>query len=273
AHLSIVATLVLASRLPDGDAKLAGLRWAYQLMLLPYGVFALSLSTVAFPRLARLVADRRFSALVDDVRSTLEHILWLTLPATAGLLTLGPALARVLFERGAFDTISLSYTAAALTGYAFALPAFAASEILIRTFYAMQRTWPPVLIGLAQVAMNIGLGVVLLAGGGDIGGLAIAFSIANSAEALLLAIVLGRMLPGIWQAPGLWQRVLYALVASIVIGLGWWYGREFIPGATPSAVYHWPDDLISLLVGLVGLGGIGIAFYVLFHEVGKRRDK
>jgi putative peptidoglycan lipid II flippase len=115
--------------------------------------------------------------------------------------------------------------------------------------------------------------VVLLAGGGDIGGLAIAFSIANSAEALLLAIVLGRMLPGIWQAPGLWQRVLYALVASIVIGLGWWYGREFIPGATPSAVYHWPDDLISLLVGLVGLGGIGIAFYVLFHEVGKRRDK
>ncbi len=273
AHLSIVATLALASRLPDGDAKLAGLRWAYQLMLLPYGVFALSLSTVAFPRLARLVADRRFSALVDDVRSTLERILWLTLPATAGLLTLGPALARVLFERGAFDTISLSYTAAALTGYAFALPAFAASEILIRTFYAMQRTWPPVLIGLAQVAMNIGLGVVLLAGGGDIGGLAIAFSIANSAEAFLLAIVLGRMLPGIWQKAELWQRVLRALVASIIIGLGWWYGREFIPGATPSAVYHWPDDLISLLVGLVGLGGIGIAFYVLCYEVGKRQDK
>ncbi|GIV91917.1 MAG: hypothetical protein KatS3mg056_0626 [Chloroflexus sp.] len=143
-----MATLALAARLPDGDAKLAGLRWAYQLMLLPYGVFALSLSTVAFPRLARLVAEGQLPELMDDVRATLGRILWLTLPATAALITLGPALARVLFERGAFDAVSLQYTAAALTGYAFALPAFAASEIMIRTFYAMQRTWPPVLIGL-----------------------------------------------------------------------------------------------------------------------------
>ncbi|MCX7861011.1 MAG: murein biosynthesis integral membrane protein MurJ [Chloroflexus sp.] len=262
AHLSIVATLALAARLPDGDAKLAGLRWAYQLMLLPYGIFALSLSTVAFPRLARLVAEARLAELCDDVRATLGRILWLTLPATAGLLTLGPALARVLFERGAFDSLSLSYTAGALTGYAFALPAFAASEIMIRTFYAMQRTWPPVLIGIGQVSVNIGLGTVLLVAGADVSGLAIAFSIANSLEALALAIVLRRALPGLWQAPWLWRRLLISLGASFAIGMLWWYARALIPGGTPAANYRWPDDLAGLLIGLAAAGGIGVAIYI-----------
>lgn len=271
AHLSIVATLALAARLPDGDAKLAGLRWAYQLMLLPYGVFALSLSTVAFPRLARLVAEGRLAELSDDVRTTLERILWLTLPATAGLLTLGPALARVLFERGAFDSLSLSYTAGALTGYAFALPAFAASEIMIRAFYAMQRTWPPVLIGIGQVTMNIGLGATLLVAGADVSGLAIAFSIANSLEALALAIVLGRTLPGLWQAPALWRRLLIAFGASVAVGVLWWSMRALIPGGTPTAVYRWPDDLAGLLVGLVGASGVGVVIYAALTILPGRR--
>ncbi|GIV87826.1 MAG: putative lipid II flippase MurJ [Chloroflexus sp.] len=263
AHLSMVATLALAARLPDGDAKLAGLRWAYQLMLLPYGVFALSLSTVAFPRLARLVAEQQLSELINDVRTTLSRILWLTLPATAALLTLGPALARVLFERGAFDTLSLSYTAAALTGYAFALPAFAASEIMIRTFYAMQRTWPPVLIGLGQVTLNIGLGTVLLFAGADIGGLAIAFSIANTLETVLLAIVLARTLPGIWETPRVWQHFMSALSASLLVGGLWWYARDLIPGGTPAASYRWPNDVPGLLIGLTITGIGGAALYIV----------
>ncbi|WP_298817189.1 murein biosynthesis integral membrane protein MurJ [Chloroflexus sp.] len=262
AHLSIVATLALAARLPDGDAKLAGLRWAYQLMLLPYGIFALSLSTVAFPRLARLVAEGQLNILIDEVRTTLERILWLTLPATAGLLTLGPALARALFERGAFDTLSLNYTAGALTGYAFALPAFAASEIMIRTFYAMQRTWPPVLIGIGQVTLNLGLGVTLLIAGADVSGLAIAFSIANSIEALALALLLGPVLPGLWRNPALWRRLLTALIASLVAGLFWWSTRELIPGGTPAAPYNWTNDLPGLVVGLVVAGTGGAALYI-----------
>ncbi len=264
AHLSIIVTLALAARLPEGDAKLAGLRWAYQLMLLPYGIFALSLSTVAFPRLARLVAEQQFTALANDVRSTLSRILWLTLPATAGLLTLGPALARALFERGAFDTLSLTYTASALTGYAFALPAFAASEIMIRAFYAMQRTWPPVLIGLGQVTLNIGLGITFLMIGADVVGLAVAFSIANSLEAVALAVALSRLLPGLWREPVLWRQLAAALIGSVIVGLGWWYARPFIPGGMLTAGYAWQTQLPGLLVGLVAVGAVGAGIYLAF---------
>ena len=85
---------------------------------------------------------------------------------------------RFVAGRGAFDSVSLTYTVSALGGYALALPAFAASEILIRGFYAMQRTWTPVLVGLFRVTLNLGLGFTLLRAGNDVGALAFAFSVA-----------------------------------------------------------------------------------------------
>ena len=47
-------------------------------------------------------------------------------------------------------------------------PGFAAAEILIRAFYAMQQTWTPVLIGLLQVTLNLGVGTLALLSGGGV---------------------------------------------------------------------------------------------------------
>jgi putative peptidoglycan lipid II flippase len=266
AHVSAAATLALATQLPDGVAKAAGLSYAFQLMLLPYGIFSLSLSTVAFPRLARLVAAGSLDELAADVRRTLGLILWLTLPAAAALLVLGFPVARALFERGAFDGLSLRYTAQALAGYALALPAFAASEILIRCFYAMQRTWTPVLVGLLQVALNLGLGALLLRGGGDQGALALAFSLANNVEALLLLALLGAALPGVWRDRSLVRTLGAALVGTLLLGLALGglalVSRGLVPALDAAHVYSWTRDLPGLLVWLVAAAGLGAGLYL-----------
>lgn len=266
AHASIVATLVLAARLVDGEAKVAGLRYAYQLMLLPYGIFALSLSQVAFPRLARLVADGRTGELAADVRRTLATILWLTMPAAAGLLVLGFPMARALFERGAFDGVSLQHTAGALVGYALALPAFAASEILIRSFFALQRTWTPVLVGLLQVSLNLALGGALLRAGSDVGSLALAFSVANNVEALLLLLLLGRALPGIWRDRGFWRTALAAIGGSLLLGAGLTglslASRGLVPALGPAHPYVWTAELPGLLAWLTLVALAGAAGYL-----------
>lgn len=268
AYTSTVVTLALTARLADGDAKVAGLGYAYQLMLLPYGVFSLSLSQVAFPRLARLVAQGRYAELAADVRRTLAVILWLTLPASAGLLTLGFPLARVLFERGAFDTLSLRYTVSALTGYALALPAFAASEILIRAFYAMQRTWIPVLVGVFQVALNLTLGAGLLRSGGDVGALAFAFSVANTIESLLLFGLLGRVLPGIWRDRPFWRTLMTTLCGSALIGITLLglvrVGQGLLPTLQIGYPYHWIHDWPALVLWLGIVGLIGAVGYLAF---------
>ena len=266
AHVSVVVTLALAARLAHGDAKVAGLGYAYQLMLLPYGIFSLSLSQVAFPRLARLVAEGRHDELAADVRRTLATILWLTLPATAALLTLGIPAARILFERGAFDSVSLTYTVSALGGYALALPAFAASEILIRGFYAMQRTWTPVLVGLFQVTLNLGLGFTLLRAGNDVGALAFAFSVANNLESLLLFVFLGVALPGIWRERGLWRTSGAAAAAAVALGVCLIAlsvaSRGLVPALDAAHPYVWTHDLPALVVWLVLAGSTGAVGYV-----------
>lgn len=266
AQVSLLITAALTARLALGAGPLAGLNWAYQLMLLPYGIFSLSLSTVAFPRLARLFAEGRRDELAASVRDTLGTILFLTLPATVGLALLATPLVRLIFQRGAFDEVALAYTVMPLLAYATALPAFAASEILIRACYAMQQTWTPVLIGLLQVTLNLGLGMLALALGGGVGALALAFSIANNLEALLLLLVLGRRLPGIWRDGTLWRSLAASALASGALAGLLWAAQHFSLAALPflqlGAAYNWRADLPALALWLALAGGVGAAGYV-----------
>jgi putative peptidoglycan lipid II flippase len=260
-QISLMITAALTARLAFGAEKLAALNFAYQVMLLPYGIFALSLSTVAFPRLARLYNDGALDDLAAVVRRTLGTILYMTLPATVALIFLGDVVVRVLFQRGAFDNESLRFTSQALIGYASALPAFAASEILIRSFFAMQRTLIPVLVGLLQVALNLGLGLFFMADGADVGELALAFSIANNLEAIVLMVLLGSVLPGIWRSGAFWRSLAVALFCSFVLGAALFIERlrslPLLPMLDINSVYVWQRDLLPLLIwlGAVGFGG------------------
>ncbi len=265
-QISLLVTAALTTWLVAGFARLAGLTFAYQLMLLPYGIFSLSLSTVAYPRLARLLAEARHAELDASVRNTLRMIMFLTLPATAAMMLLAVPIVRLIYQHGAFDHTSLRYTVAPLLGYATALPAFAASEILIRTFYALQQTWTPVLIGLLQVTLNLCVGMLALWLGGGVFALTLAFSLANNIEALLLIIMLGRRRPGIWRERGLWRSLRATVGATTGVALLLWaiqrLSLPWLPFLALSGTYAWRQDVLLLLVWLIVIGGIGSLGYL-----------
>ncbi len=267
AQISLLITAALTARLVFGFERLAGLNYAYQLMLLPYGIFSLSLSTVAFPRLARLFAEARHEELNASVRQTLSTILFLTLPATMALIFLGVPLIRLIYQRGEFDQASLIYTSAPLLGYATALPAFAAAEILIRAFYAMQRTWTPVLIGLLQVILNLAIGTLALMLGGGVAALTLAFSIANNVELLLLLFFLARRRPGIWHDPLLGRSVVASLVATLGLTLFLWTSRRISASHLTflriDGDYSWQNDMVVLLIWTGGVALVGSIIYVV----------
>jgi putative peptidoglycan lipid II flippase len=266
AQISLLVTAALVTKLPDGLQKLAGLNYAYQIMLLPYGVFSLSLSTVAFPHLARLFAEGQHQELLASVRRTLSTILFLTIPAMVALIVLAVPLIRLLFQRGDFDQTSLAYTLAPLLGYATVLPAFAASEILIRAFYAMQQTRIPVLVGLLQVGLNLGLGWLCLVLGYGVGMLALAFSIANTVEAVLLALLLRRQFPGIWREVALLRSlraaVFGALILAVCFGGLRWLSLPLLPFLSYSGAYDWRSDMLPLLLWLLLVGSTGTLMYL-----------
>lgn len=265
AHISTLVTAALTARLALGDERQAGLNFAYQLMLLPYGIFALSLSQVAFPTLARLHVEGRREELIRRVQRTTALILGFTIPAAVALAVLGVPLVRLIYQRGAFDATSILYTVQPLLPYATALPAFAVSEIMIRALYALQRIWLPVLAGFVQVSLNLGLGIALL-GGGDTRGLAFAFSVANNIEALLLVGALALTLPGIWRSRALLHDLAATIAGSFAL-LGALFGLhaafvERLPFLRLAGPYAWPADVPALLAYLACAALLGAAVYL-----------
>ena len=196
-ELNHLVNVVLASGLAAGS--LAALNYGRMIMLLPEGVIAQSVAIAAFPTFSALVARKEHAALQRVFRTTLRSVLYLTLPATVGLILLREPLVVALLQRGAFDARSSAATAWALLFYALGLASHAALEIITRAFYAAHDTRTPVGVGVAAMLANALLSVALIAlfrqlGWAPHGGLALANTLATTAEMGVLLFLLHRRL-------------------------------------------------------------------------------
>ncbi len=185
---------VLALRLPDGS--LTALRYAFQLVLLPLGVFSMAISAAIFPSLSHLYALGQEQRLRQALAQSLRVILFLTLPAAAAMIVLRRPIVHLLFQYGEFDAAAREATAAVFFFYAFGLAGHALVQILTRAFYAAKDTRMPLVTTFVSVASNVALAILLVGApdpeGGILGvkGLALANAIATIAEALLMVVLL-----------------------------------------------------------------------------------
>ena len=188
-QLNFLVNTILASGLPDGS--LSALNYAWLLMLLPQGIFAQAVATVAFPTFSAQVAAGNRAQLLETLTGLLRLILFLSIPAAFLLFVLDEPFVELLFQRGRFDAASTQAVAYALRFFALGLVAHAVVEIVVRVFYALHDTATPVVVGVAAVALNILFSLALI-GRLSYGGLALANSIATALEMLVLLILLGR---------------------------------------------------------------------------------
>jgi putative peptidoglycan lipid II flippase len=260
-QINMIAIVSFASTL--GAGAIAANGYALQLMLLPHGLIALSLGTVIFPQLARAHAAGDQAEVRQIALGAVRQVLFVALPASMILGLLGVPVVRALFEHGQFTAESTALTSEALRFYAFGLAAFAASEILVRTFYAMRDTRTPVVVGVVAVALNITLGWVLLRLGAGLEGLASAFSTANTLEAVLLLVLLRRRLGGVGDR--FWRSIGAMLLATLACGAVLLALRLASAGQLPFIVagtrYRWQADFIPLAIWLAAAGGLGALAY------------
>ncbi len=199
-QINFLVNTILASGLAAGS--LAALNYAWLLMLLPQGVFAQAVATAAFPTFSAQAARGERAAMRSTLSATLRAVLYLAVPAAAGLIVLRLPLVQLLFQRGAFTDASTQMVAWALTLYALGLPAHSAVEITVRAFYAQHDTRTPVAIGVAAMGLNIVLSLTFLAafralGWPPHGGLALSNSLATTAEMAALLLIIRKRLGGL----------------------------------------------------------------------------
>ncbi|HEY4665872.1 MAG TPA: lipid II flippase MurJ, partial [Anaerolineales bacterium] len=159
-----------------------------------------------------------------SLASTLRGVIFLSLPASLGLILLRVPLVAVLFQRGEFDANSTELVAWALLWYSTGLVGHALVEIISRAFYALKDTRTPVTVGAAAMGLNVVLSIglsrlFLRLGWPPHGGLAFANSIATGLEAIALVWLISRRLAGI-EIPRIRPGLVASLLATAAMGLG-----------------------------------------------------
>lgn len=251
----------------QGSGKATALNQAWMLMMLPHGVLALSISTVAFPTMARQFETGR----LDEVRATfmkaLAPLLFLILPASVGLYEFRTAIIQTVFQSGAFDAYSTSLVSPPLAFLALGLIWYALVEVLARIYYAMQDTITPVVAGVAIIVINVVLGVVLVDRVGY-AGLGLSLTVSTGIEAAILMIVLRRRIGGFDARFGSWfVKVLLATAAMALAAeaMSEPLRKATQSGAAPRVVQML---LLGYAIGLVALTYFLTAYYLRIPEVG-----
>lgn len=210
----VLVLTTLASQL--GEAPAAALNYGYQLMLLPHGLLAISVSTVIFPLMARQFAQGQFDALKTTLGDALRPLFFLTIPASAALAILARAIVQSIYQRGSFTATSTLMVAEVLPYFAAGLVALALVETSARAFYAMHDTWTPLVASVATILVNLALAVVLLDRSGA-RGLAAAMTITTALEMIVLLGALRRKIGAFDVA--VWAAFTKSLLATIAMAL------------------------------------------------------
>jgi putative peptidoglycan lipid II flippase len=257
-QLNFLINTILASQLAEGS--LAALNYAWMLMLLPQGIFAQAIATVAFPTFAAQIAARDQDALLRTLDRTLRTVLFLTLPAAVGLYVLRVPLIQILLERGNFTAESTAAVAYALQFFALGLVAHALVEIIVRVFYALHDTLTPVIIGIGAMLLNI-LFSLWWIGWLGYGGLALANSVATILEMLVLLALLRRRL-GALPMRSLLVSAVRSTLAAVVMGLAVWGWLSWLtdqPLWIMGLPTGWTAALGGLLIALITYAGVSFA--------------
>jgi putative peptidoglycan lipid II flippase len=143
--------------------------------------------------MSRQAAPRDHRALADTLNFAVRLALYVSVPATVGLVMLRTPIVRVLFERGRFGPAETSATADALAWYAAGLAAFAGSRIVAQSFYALGEAGTAVRWGIVSIAANVVAAMALM---GPLGhaGLAGASSVGAYVNLVALLVVARRRL-------------------------------------------------------------------------------
>jgi putative peptidoglycan lipid II flippase len=216
-QFNFLITIFFASTI--NDEAISAVNFAFLIMMTPLGLFGMAISTAVFPTMAEQAVDDR-SELRRTLGQSLRLILFLTIPASLGLLMLSEPLVAAILEHGAFDAAATDVTAAALVFYSVGLFAHATIEILSRGYYALGDTRTPVTFAVSALVINLVLSAALV-GPFEVRGLALAISIAAVIEAGLLFGALNRRLGGIDVAAirrSLWQTMIATVLMIEVIG-------------------------------------------------------
>ncbi len=258
---------VFASWLPAG--AISALDNANRQMQAPLGIVGQGIALAIFPALTSLAARGDWGALRLTLRQGLRLVWFLTVPATVLLIVLAEDISRVLLQYGKFTPADTQLVASALRAFALGLFAWSGQALIARGFFALRDSLTPVLIGSAVTVLFVPLCVLFMRGlGWGHVGLALATSVAATAQMLWMLQILNRRIPheSGSEAVPLLGFLLRTGVATLLMGAVAWGLHAGLDTLLPP----FQPNLRSLLIGGLVAAAVMGAYLALCQRLGIR---
>ena len=214
---------------PLGRGSVSHLYFSQRLYQLPLGVFGISLATAIFPIMSSASARKDFAELGKTVSRGLCACIFISIPATVGLVVIAKPLIALAFQHGQFSGKDTDMVAWTLLFYALGLCGYFSQQVVTRAFYSMQDSKTPMTSALTAVAANIVLNLVLIWFLGT-GGLALSTALCSYLQVVILAVMLRKQLgSAIFEglAVTLAKTIAATLLMSAAILMTVWLSRSW----------------------------------------------
>lgn len=191
---SIVETNI-ASRMASGTIR--AYQQATTLHMVPINLIGVAISTAAFPGMTERLSQGRPDLFRKELQNVFRIIIWLALPIA--LITFFARHYVVNFIMNGGDVLTSGLLGALVVAILFR----SIYHIAARSFYAHQDTKTPMYVSLFAIALNIALAIWLsfyFNGGMGAYGLAWAQSIVAAVEVVILFVIIGRRIKGLFDA-------------------------------------------------------------------------
>jgi putative peptidoglycan lipid II flippase len=192
--------------------SISGMNYAVKIVGFPQQLFVTAIATVIFPVFAGQFANRNRPAMRRSIATSLQLVLFCTVPSALGLIMLAGPIVRTLFERGAFTPEATVLCASLLPYAAAGLVALAANVVLTRCTFACGQARLTVAASVATVVLNVILSIVWLPALGARGLL-----LANTVSQTLQTVALGWIA---WRVVGGFDAVAIGRSLLRVLGCG-----------------------------------------------------
>ncbi len=223
-QIELTLAIYFGSSFTDGSLSIFYL--AQRLGALPVGIFGMAIGQAAFPMLSK--EDEFGKKFKQIFLYSFKQIMYFVLPASVLLLVL-----RVPLVRIAYGTKSFPWEATILTGqvvavFSTAILAQSITQLLIRSFYALEDTVTPLWVGVISMITNV-LFAFIFVHNLDYGviGLAMAISISSLIQVLFLLFLIQKRI-GFFTITEYIMPFIKMILASFIMGVALWVPMQFL---------------------------------------------
>jgi len=255
-QVNLLISRIVASTLEQG--AVSSLQFSSRLQEIVLGIFAVSIATVLLPTLSRDAVSGDSGRFRNTLKHSTALVVFITLPASLGLIVLARPIVTLLYGYGSFGRHSIDMTVFALYFHASGIVFIALLRNVIVAFSARKDLKTPAII--AGIDMFIHLGLCLaLSGPLKQGGIALAGSISAFVNLAALLYMLRRSFGrlGLTSLAGSFTKTV---IASLTMAGTIWLGAAYLGIFAPMGRLAMGIRLFAVIIaGIIVFLGTSIA--------------